>query len=173
MGLEGARVRLCRPTAADRDEVVALYRASVELHRGLAAPPRDHSAYDAWLHRCKRDDYEAFLIRRIEDDAVVGSITISQIFHGNFQSAYLGYQIGAPYARRGYMTEALDLAVRHAFENLGLHRLEANVQPGNAASLALVRRAGFTREGYSRKYLKIDGTWRDHERWAILREDRE
>ena len=61
--------------------------------------------------------------------------------------------------------------LRHAFDTLRLHRLEANIQPSNQASIALVRRAGFTREGFSRRYPKINGRWRDHERWAILRED--
>ena len=90
---------------------------------------------------------------------------------GLFRSAYLGYQIGAPYARQGYMAAALRLALRHGFGALRLHRLEANVRPENVASLALVRRLGFTREGYSRRYLKIGGRWRDHERWPMLRED--
>ena len=69
------------------------------------------------------------------------------------------------------MTEALQLALRHAFRALKLHRVEANIEPGNEASIALVRGAGFTREGFSRRYLKHGGRWRDHERWALLRED--
>lgn len=96
---------------------------------------------------------------------------MSQIARGNLQSAYLGFRIGAAHAGRGYMTEALPQVLRHAFDKLRLHRLEANIQPGNEASIALVRRAGFTREGFSGRYLKINGRWRDHERWAILRED--
>ena len=107
----------------------------------------------------------------MEDGAIVGSLALSQIFRGNFQSAYLGYQIAEPFAGRGYMTEALQLALRYAFRELDLHRVEANIQPENKASLALVRRAGFVREGYSRRYLKIGGRWRDHERWALLREE--
>jgi ribosomal-protein-alanine N-acetyltransferase len=69
------------------------------------------------------------------------------------------------------MTGALQLALRHAFRTLKLHRVEANIEPGNEASIALVRRAGFTREGFSQRYLKLGGRWRDHERWALLRED--
>ncbi len=80
--------------------------------------------------------------------------------------------IGAKHADQGYMTEALRLALRYAFDLLKLHRLEANIQPGNVASIALVKRAGFNREGYSRRYLKVCGRWRDHERWAIIAEDR-
>ena len=101
----------------------------------------------------------------------MGSIGLSQIFHGGFRSAYVGYQIGEEFSAHGYMTEALQLVLRHAFVNLKLHRLEANIQPGNVASIALVKRAGFVKEGYSRRYLKICGRWRDHERWAILVED--
>ena len=101
----------------------------------------------------------------------MGSIALSQIFRCGFLSAYLGYQIGAEFARQGYMTEAIQLMLRYAFVDLKLHRLEANIQPGNAASVACVKRAGFVQEGYSRRYLKIGGRWRDHERWAILVED--
>ena len=101
----------------------------------------------------------------------MGSIALSQIFLGGFRSAYLGYQIGEEFSRQGYMTEALQLMLRHVFVKLKLHRLEANIQPENAASIALVKRAGFVKEGYSRRYLKICGRWRDHERWAILSED--
>ncbi len=83
----------------------------------------------------------------------------------------MGHHVGEPYAGRGYTTEAMRLMLRYAFEFLKLHRLEANIQPENVASLALVRRAGFVREGFSRRYLKVCGRWRDHERWAIIAED--
>lgn len=109
--------------------------------------------------------------RRRADDAILGAVEVSQIVLGAFRSAYLGYQLGAPYVRQGYMSEALALVLAYGFGPLGLHRLEANVRPENAASIALVRRLGFTREGYSRRYLKVGGRWRDHERWAILAED--
>jgi ribosomal-protein-alanine N-acetyltransferase len=105
------------------------------------------------------------------DGAILGGINFSEIVRGNFRSAYLGYQIGEPFARRGYMTEALQLALRFAFGRLRLHSVEANIQRGNRASIALVRRAGFRLEGFSRRYLKISGRWRDHERWALLAED--
>jgi len=88
-----------------------------------------------------------------------------------FRSGYLGYYIGAPHAGQRYMTEALQLMLRTAFRTLGLHRVGANVQPGDRASIALVERAGFRREGYSRRYLKIARRWRDHERWALLAEE--
>lgn len=167
----GEWVVLRRPTAKDLEEFVDLNRASTRLHRSLVSPPVKREEFYEFLKRCGREDCECFFICRREDGAVVGTINLSQIFRGGFQSAYLGYYVGERYARRGYMTEALRLMLRYAFLELKLHRVEANIQPENVASIALVRRAGFVLEGYSRRYLKICGRWRDHERWAIIAED--
>jgi ribosomal-protein-alanine N-acetyltransferase len=97
-------------------------------------------------------------------------VNLSEIVRGGFQSAYLGYYAFVPCAGRGLMFEGLGLVLRHAFSRMRLHRLEANIQPENRASLALVERLGFRREGFSSRYLKIGGRWRDHERWAVLKE---
>ncbi len=93
---------------------------------------------------------------------------LSQIFMGPFRSAYLGYWGYPPTGGRGLMTDALRAVARFTFDELGLHRIEANVQRDNVRSLALVRRAGFVKEGFSPRYLRIGGVWRDHERWALL-----
>ena len=98
-------------------------------------------------------------------------ISLSQIFRGIFQNAYLGYALGEKFTKQGLMTEAIKLILRFAFKNLKLHRIEANVQPTNTPSIAVLRRNGFVKEGFSRRYLKIDNKWRDHERWAIIAED--
>jgi [ribosomal protein S5]-alanine N-acetyltransferase len=98
-------------------------------------------------------------------------VELSQIAGGNFRSAYLAYHTGAPFARQGYMREGLTAALDRGFRRLKLHRVEANIQPHNRASIRLVRSLGFRREGYSPRYLKIGGRWRDHERWALLAED--
>ena len=159
------------PRKKDAAEFVALNRRSAAFNRGLASPPVEPEHFHGYLQRSKKPDAVCFLICRKEDGAIMGSIALSQIFRGGFLSAYLGYQIGAEFARQGYMTEAIQLMLRYAFVDLKLHRLEANIQPGNAASVACVKRAGFVQEGYSRRYLKIGGRWRDHERWTILVED--
>ena len=169
--IEGKRIFLRRPEKGDEVEYLALNLRSTAFHRGLASPPKRPEQFAAFLERCSNDASACFFICRRTDAAIVGYISLSQIFRGGFQSAYLGYHIGADFARQGYMTEAIALMLRYAFADLRLHRIEANIQPGNVASLALVKRAGFVKEGFSRRYLKIGGRWRDHERWAILAED--
>jgi ribosomal-protein-alanine N-acetyltransferase len=141
-------------------------RASRRLHRHWAAAPSEEG-FDRLLRCVEDEQYEPGLVCRIEDGAIVGFINISQIVRGAFQSGYLGYAAVAAYAGQGYMREGLELVLARAFTELGLHRLEANIQPDNQASIALVRGAGFVHEGFSERYLKIAGRWRDHERWAI------
>jgi ribosomal-protein-alanine N-acetyltransferase len=132
--------------------------------------PTTSEEFERVLTRVQDDNFEPMFVCRLEDGAIVGFFNISQIVRGPFKSAYLGYAAVAAYAGQGYMSEGLRLVLARAFGELGLHRLEANIQPGNAASIALVRAAGFVREGFSERYLKIGGRWRDHERWAIRAE---
>jgi len=171
----GRRVFLRRPTAADRDEYLTLRRRSAAFLRSWEPlPPRGRTAarqFAEWLRTSRGGRHEKLLVCRNLDGALLGAINVNEIVRGPSQSAFLGYWIGAPHARQGYMTEALQLALRHAFRVLALHRVEANILQGNRASITLVRRAGFRREGYSPLYLKIAGRWADHERWALLIED--
>jgi [ribosomal protein S5]-alanine N-acetyltransferase len=168
----GCRVYLRRPTPRDEHEYLMLRRRSAAfLKRWEPAPPRGRRAatlFDAWLRSRRNGRHEKLLICRREDGAILGAINLNEIVRGPSQSCFLGYWIGASHARQGYMTEALQLALRHAFGTLRLHRVEANILPVNRPSLALVKRAGFRREGYSPRYLKIAGRWADHERWALL-----
>jgi [ribosomal protein S5]-alanine N-acetyltransferase len=162
-----SRVLLRTPARSDEDEFIAQMRASRSLHRPWLYPPLTRASYRDYLDRIEEDRHEGFLACRRADSAMVGWLNVSEIVRGPFQSAYLGYGAVAPFAGKGYMSEALRLLVRHAFSTMRLHRLEANIQPANHASIALVKRCGFEREGYSPRYLKIGGRWRDHERWAI------
>lgn len=134
-------------------------------------PPTRPEQFRTLLRRCRKPDVVCFVACRLEDGVMVGFLTISQIFRGPFKSAYLGYYVGAEHARQGFTSAAIDLLLKYAFDRLRLHRLEANIQPENRASIAVVRRAGFVREGYSKRYLKVSGRWCDHERWAIIAED--
>jgi ribosomal-protein-alanine N-acetyltransferase len=171
MASSGSRVELSPLSGDDREEFVAAMRASRSHHRPWLSPsPMTPAAFDALLERTRGDGSDFSLARRREDGAIVGFFHVNQIVRGPLQSAVLGYGGVADQAGQGYMGEGLELVLRRAFTVLKLHRIEANVQPGNAASLALVRRAGFVREGFSERYLKIGGRWRDHERWAIRSE---
>ncbi|MCB9898074.1 MAG: GNAT family N-acetyltransferase [Planctomycetes bacterium] len=165
------RVRLVHPHHTDAEEFVAAARRSRALHASWVAPPRDREAFDAWIEARRGPRHASFLARDLEDDGLVGYFGLSEIVRGPMQSAYLGFYAFAPLAGRGLMTEALSQVLRRAFVELGLHRVEANIQPANERSRALVERCGFTLEGYSPRYLKIAGRWRDHERWAVVRDD--
>ena len=164
------RVVLRTPTIDDEDEFIARMRASRALHRPWLYMPETPAAYKTYL--AKADDPRAapFLACRTEDGAIVGFLNISEIVRGNYRGGFLGYGGVAEFAGQGYMTEAMQLVLREAFTRLDLHRLEANIQPGNARSIALAKRCGFELEGFSPRYLKIGGRWRDHERWAIRSE---
>jgi ribosomal-protein-alanine N-acetyltransferase len=169
--LKGKKVWLRPPKSEDFEEFTTLNAASRKFHRGLANPPLDRKGFDGLLLRNEQESNECFVICRADDGAIAGMINLSQIFRGNFQNAYLGYYLGEKFTRQGFMSEAIELILRFAFKDLKLHRIEANVQPHNLSSLAVLQKNGFTKEGFSRKYLKIDKRWRDHERWAIVAED--
>ena len=146
-------------------------QASRRLHGSWASAPSSAESYDEWLKRIRQPTVKSFLVCRIEDDAIVGVFTLSQIFRKGFQNAYMGYYAFEPFAGKGYMREGMRLTLRHTFRAMKLHRVEANIQPGNDRSIQLARKSGFRREGFSPRYLKIAGRWRDHERWAMTVED--
>ena len=165
------KVRLEAPGIARQKEFLAAVGRSRRLHGRFVAPPATVAAYRKWLSRLDEAAYEGYFVIDAVSGELAGVINLSEIVRGAFQSGYLGYFGLAPHVRRGLMTEGMRQVIERAFGDLGLHRVEANIQPGNAASIALVRRLGFGREGYSPRYLRINGRWRDHERWALLQED--
>jgi [ribosomal protein S5]-alanine N-acetyltransferase len=165
------RVIMRGPQEGDAEAYLAAMRASRRLHRPWIVAPTDREGWDRLVARHASPDVEVLLAVRREDDTVVGTFVLSQIFYGPFCNAYLGYWGTAGHEGRGYMTEGMAGVLRHAFRTLKLHRVEANVQPANTASSALLERSGFRREGFSPRYLKVAGRWRDHERWAITVED--
>ena len=169
--LRGKKIYLRPPEPADFYEFSKLMKKSAPRFRGLVGKFKGKKQFKEYLQRCGRDDFYGFLICRTEDGAVVGNINLFHIVRRGLQNACLGYLVGAPYWRQGYGTEALQLLLRFAFEKQKLHRVEANIQPGNVPSIALVKRFGFSNEGFSPHYIKIGGKWRDHERWALLFEN--
>lgn len=166
----GERVLLRRPGPDDEPAFLAAARRSRALHRGLVQPPTTAAAFERWLAR-QQPAQQLHLVCRVEDDALCGVMNVTEIVRGPLRGANLGYYAFTPMTGQGYMTEGMQLVLGQAFGPLDLHRLEANVQPHNAASLALLMRSGFRVEGYSPRLLKIAGRWRDHVRTAIHVED--
>lgn len=155
--------------ASDEEAYIAAARRSRRLHRPWVTAPCDAAAFRSYLARFDGRQHFGFLVIDSGTQDPVGAIHLTNVIYGVFRSGYLGYFAFAGHEGRGSMTRGLKLVAAHAFRTLGLHRLEANIQPGNTASIALVRRCGFQREGYSPAYLKIGGRWHDHERWALVR----
>jgi [ribosomal protein S5]-alanine N-acetyltransferase len=165
------RVRLERPEPGDAADLAALARASRRLHRPWVYPHQQARGWRKYFARCREGGTIGYLLRDRETGALLGVVNLNDVARGMLQSACLGFYVHAAHAGRGVMTAGLSQVLRRAFTVHRLHRLEANVQPGNSTSLRLVQRLGFRREGFSPRLVKIGGRWRDHERWAITRED--
>lgn len=177
--ITGAGITLRVPQSDDFSEWATLREAS----RAFLTPweptwPTDDLTRGAFRRRLKRyaedlrsDIAYAFLIFRSDDNAMVGGLTLANIRRGVAQAGSIGYWIGAPFARKGYMTAALRALTPFCFGTLRLHRLEAACIPDNTASVRLLEKTGFQREGYARSYLCINGVWQDHLLYARLQDD--
>ncbi|MFC7221472.1 GNAT family N-acetyltransferase [Streptomyces polyrhachis] len=164
------RTAIRRTRREDEARWLEAVRASRELHHPWLRLPDTPEGFQRWMDRFDGSGAAGFTVCAPGSGELLGFVNINNIVHGGFRCGALGYGAFAAGAGRGHLTEGVGLVVRHAFGPLGLHRLEANIQPGNAASIALVRRTGFRLEGFSPDFLHIDGAWRDHERWAITSE---
>ncbi|WP_422748774.1 GNAT family N-acetyltransferase [Micromonospora sp. WMMD1219] len=165
------RVAIRRPRPADEAEFVAAARRSRDLHHPWLSAPDDAQRYAAYLRKIRARNSSGFLFCDRASGQIAGYANISGIVLGALRGGYLGYAAFRPYAGTGHTSAGVRLVIEYAFGPLGLHRLEANIQPGNEPSKRLARRLGFRLEGFSPDYLFIDGAWRDHERWAITAPD--
>lgn len=163
-------VNLQKPTPRHEEAFLRSVRKSLVLHKGLVSPPANSKDFRDYVHSLRRGNRIGFLVTLDYSAEIVGVINVNEIVRGLFQSAYLGYYAFLPYAGTGRMWQGMQQVIQHCFRDLRLHRLEANIQPGNERSIKLVKALGFSKEGYSPRYLKIGGKWRDHERWAIRAE---
>ncbi|KAA5805329.1 GNAT family N-acetyltransferase [Alkalicaulis satelles] len=177
--LWGDGVRLRAPRAEDYDSWAKLRYASRAHTRpwepAWAQDELTRSAYKRRMRRYQSDldngtGYPFFVFRQA-DDVLVGACNLNNVRRGVLQTADLGYWIGAPYVRRGHARAAVRRVLAYAFEVLRLNRVEAATRLENDASRALLVSLGFTHEGRARRFLKIDGEWRDHDRFAILFDD--
>jgi [ribosomal protein S5]-alanine N-acetyltransferase len=176
--LEGDGVVLRMPQMTDFEEWAALRETS----RDFLTPweptwPDDDVTRGAFRRRIKRyaedlrsDQGYAFLITRYSDGALVGGLTLANIRRGVAQAGSVGYWMGQPFIRQGYMTAAVRAVIPFGFTSLRLHRIEAACIPTNNGSIRLLEKTGFVREGFSREYLCINGTWQDHLLYARLKD---
>jgi len=163
-------VILQRPSSRHETAFLGAVRRSRALHRGLVSPPSDSAAFQEYRKSLRASNRLGFLVTVEETSELVGVINVNEIVRGLFQSAYLGYYAFIPHAGKGFMWQGMQKVIKHCFLEQRLHRLEANIQPENRRSIELVRSLGFLQEGFSPRYLKVCGRWRDHERWAIRNE---
>lgn len=158
---------------ADQQAFLTCACASVTLHQPWISVPTTALQFAAYVEEMNTEDDQAFLVCRQDTQDMVGVVELRDIFYGDFQNSYLLYYAFAPHLQQGFMKQAVMQTIAYAFNTLQLHRLEANIQPENHASIALIRACGFTQEGYSPKFLKKGGQWRDHQRWALLNSETE
>lgn len=156
------------------------YYIKNRIHLSRWEPLRSASFYTTVWWQCRIEQINreysegsavSFVAFTPDDSEVVAVANFSNIIQGVFKSCYLGYSIGKEYEGKGLMTEFLQACLAFVYENIGLHRVMANYIPTNQRSSALLTKLGFTREGYAKKYLKIDGQWQDHVLTALLQED--
>ena len=166
-----SRVGLERPSARRQREYLQAAVRSRSLHRGYVILASTPSEYFSYLRATRRANQESFFVVDAQSNELAGVININEIVRQAELSGRLGYYAFEPHAGKGLMREGLERVLAFAFRELGLHRLEANIQPGNRRSIALVQGFGFRCEGKARGFLKIGNRWRDHERWALLKED--
>ena len=160
------RVRLERPSARrERDFIEAALR-SWALHRGLVVAAATAADYREYLDRTRRPDSASFLIVTEESDALAGVVEINDMVPASQGCGTLAYYAFTPHAGSGLMREGVALAIDVAFGDLNLDRLDANVQPANRRSTALLAGLGFARDGTQRRY-KIGTRWCNHERWSL------
>jgi [ribosomal protein S5]-alanine N-acetyltransferase len=162
-----SRVVLRRLSVKDREEYIKCVKGSAELLLPWVQLPTTLEKFDEYITRFDQKTAECTLICDRESGRIAGAVDITQIIRGRHQRATVGYYALIPWAGKGYMSEGFPLALCFAFKDLGLHRLEADIQPGNKPSLRFAEKLGFRREGYSPRFIFIDGEWKDHERWAI------
>lgn len=169
--LQGERVLLVRPAAEDAGPLLALTLSNRDFYRPWVVPPYNARAFQQYLERIAEGRDAGFLVLDRAERQLQGVVNLNEITRRGMDTASLGYYGRSDMGGRGYIREAVACALDHAFGDLGLHRVEANIQPDNARSRALVRALGFRQEGFSPRFMRIDGAWRDHERWAVLAED--
>ncbi|KTD02254.1 GNAT family N-acetyltransferase [Fluoribacter gormanii] len=164
------RIYLRQLNQHDEANFLLTMQKSRDFHHPFVTTPQTHEEFQAYIQKFQQEEQRCFLALN-QNDHIIGVFNINEIIRGVFQSAYMGYFASVTYAGQGLMSHALKLVLKEIFLGLKLHRIEANIQPTNTASIHLVTKNGFLKEGFSPRYLKINGIWCDHFRFALTYED--
>ncbi len=164
MKVEG--LELIAPRSGDAGEFLRLVEASRPYHEGLVEPPASRESFAAYVRRSKGPSHAGFLVW--SEDRLIAAVNLNNIVRGALDSASVGYYRLGDGGTRESLRSAVSAVVGHGFDSLGLHRLEANIQPSNTRSRELAESLGFRLEGLAVEYLRVGGQWQDHERWALL-----
>ena len=157
------------PCLEDCDEFLQQVQDSQNLHLPWVSPPKTPQEYESYLFKTQQPNQQSYFL--CQEGRIAGVFNLSEIVLGCFQSAYLGFYVFSAYAGKGCMSLGLKMLLVNAFRELGLHHIEANIQPHNSPSINLIKANHFKKEGLSPRYLNINGLWCDHERWALTYED--
>lgn len=169
--VRGDRVYLRPPCIGDMAKFLRIVDESRVLHSPWVSPASTPERFAEYVERAADPSYIPLLLCTVPEDRIAGAINLSNICYGNFRNACIGFWIGVHDRGKGLMSDGISLALALAFHRMDLHRVEANVQPGNDASKKVLIRVGFRLEGMSPRFLNIGGEWKDHERWAICSEE--
>lgn len=163
-------ITLREPSFQDEEHFLSTMNKSKSFHFPFIIAPKTSDEFKNYIEKSKMES-EKYFIAFTKDNQIIGVFNVSGIVKGVFKSAYLGYYASCDYAGKGLMSTALKLVLKEIFTTLGLHRIEANIQPTNTASIHLAAKNGFLKEGFSPRYLKVHGIWQDHFRFALTYED--
>ncbi|MBA2653936.1 MAG: GNAT family N-acetyltransferase [Gammaproteobacteria bacterium] len=165
-----SNILIREPRIEDKAAFISAMQLSQALHHPWVEAPTTAEEFDQYLQHYQQSNQKSFLVFNASE-SIVGVFNVNEIIRALFQNAYLGFYGVADFSGEGYMSAGLKLVVTKVFNELGLHRIEANIQPANSKSIQLVKNNGFRYEGFSPRYLKIDNEWRGHEHWAMTYED--
>jgi len=162
-------ITIRKPSLQDEKNFLNAMQRSVQLHRLWVKAPQTSEEFQAYIKRSQQDNQRSLLV--LKDNQIAGVFNINEIVRGCFQNAFLGFYAVSGFENQGVMIAGLKLVLKYAFEELKLHRIEANIQPENKRSINLMKKNKFRYEGFSPRYLKINDQWCGHEHWVITYEE--
>lgn len=166
----GKRIYLRKPHMQDKYDFVSSLKKSKKFHYPWIINKINLSFYQGYLLRFEKNS-EGHFVCCLKTNSILGVINVNDISPGPEKTGFLGFYAFVQHARKGYMSEGMQLVIERSFNSMRLQRLEANIQPSNVASKNFINRLGFQQQWHSRRFLRVAGRWKDHERWTLEKQD--